>query len=282
MSIPQHIIKDDGGTVSINLTSQPTTARVWVEMDDGTDVVTNAAGTISTIDTTLSSAATAGDRTVSVASATGISSGSTILLAAPKERVTCKSISGTTVTLWQPLQQDHASGTAAQGARVTYAVSASDADTLFWDGRVKWEIDGVVEFTAVECTLYPLHRRASLTDLADLDPMIVDILEAEADPEKLLDAAHGDVLSRIGSRGRVRVYPAGPEFNRAVALQCMSNYYGAQSSDSADRLYERYRDRATVELDRIMANIPRDEDQDGKANEPEERMNFRSVPVIRG
>ena len=281
MSIPQHIIFGAGGTVSIDTLTRPTTAKVKIEDASGGEIVGLTNATISTISTTLSSAAAEGAWTIAVASATGISSGQEFWVRTPNEVCRCKSITSTTVTLWRRLAQAHASGSTVQGTRITYSVSAAAADSLFFDGRCIWTLDNAVaHYTSVECTRYPLARLATTEDLYREDPLFMHVLEDEADSDQLLDAGHEHVLSRIGAKMRARVFVGSSEFKRAAALAALTTYYRAQPSESGRELYTRYGTELEAEIARLCAVVPRDENQDGEIEASEQR-GYRSVRLMR-
>ena len=283
MSLGQHLIHNQAGSVAIELNTRPTTATVSILTNEGSALVTNASATITSISTTLNGAVSAGATTFVVTNASNITSGTELWIRTPDEKTRCKTVSGTTVTPYAPLLQAHATGVTCESTRLTYSVAAADNDTLFFDGRVQWVLDGeIAHYQSIECTKYPLARLCQTTDLYDLDPCFSRILEIEADHESQLDIAHNDILARIGAKARVRVYPGSTEFVRATAFMFAANHFGAIATDSAERMYERYMERAEAEISRVTALVPRDEDQDGVANEPHERISARTVPLGRG
>jgi hypothetical protein len=164
-------------------------------------------------------------------------------------------------------------------------VTASDAGTLFWDGRAEWNIAGsVYDYTTVECTKYPINRLATSQDVFDEDPKFYQILDSEADVERLLDNAHDDVLASIAEKApdlRARVFTGSIEFTRATVFAFLRNWYRRQASDEALRLFDRYQTAFDGELARICTIVARDANQDGVV-EGEERMSFRTVTLRRG
>lgn len=272
MTVPQHIVYGVGGTLTLNVATLPAAATVTVKTDTGSALVTAASATISSIDTTLSSAAARGARTIAVADATGVTSGAEIRLQDPPEVVRCKSLSGTTVTLWRPLLHAHASGTVADGITVTYAVQAADADALFFDGRAEWTLDSALaDITSVECTRYPLKRPSAISasDLADELPDLHQILGIEDDSEALLDEAHAEVLERIGGKARVHVYTGSNGFKRACVFAACVRIFRRRPGDQSQQLYERYMEALTRAIDDLQGYVPNDADQDGIVEEGE-------------
>lgn len=281
MSLPQHIIYEVGGTVSIDVEDRPTTAYVTIKNGDGSTIVDNVAASISTITTTLSSAVTVGSRTITVSNATGISDGKEFWLRNPSEKVRCKNINGTSVTLWRPVLSSHDNASNVQGTLITYAVSASNASTLFWDGRVSWVLDNsLYAYTAVECTRYPLVRIATEQDLYDEFPDLDQMLSESDDVDALLNIAHEEVMSRIGGRTRVRTRPGSTEFKKATVFSFASALFRRRPGESADQLYKRYREELNNEITRIMETVPVDADQDGSIDQDDKRSS-RTVQLFR-
>ena len=284
MTLPQHIVYDIGGTLSLSVSSLPSAATVTVETDGGAAIVTDEDATVSSVSTTLSSAAAAGATTIALTSATGVAEGLVLRLAGPAENVRVKSVSGSTATLWRPLLHAHASGAAATGTLVTYAVSAEDADTLFFDGRAIWTLDSTSkQLTACECTKYPLSRDAACDAAVLFDelPQLNNILDSTVDTERLLDDAHAEVLERIGGKHRVRVYTGSDCFRRATVFAAARRIYRSRAGDSADQLYQRYSDALTTAVDELQGYAPRDTDQDGVIEE-RERISMKSGRIYRG
>lgn len=282
--IPQHILYGAGGTVSVNASARPTAATVTIKTGEGSAVVEDEAATVSTINTTLSAAAVKGAAVLALASATGVSCGSDILLASPPETVRVKSISGTDATLWRPVINDHASGVAATGTMITYTVSAGDAATLFFDGRCEWTLDSVLtHVTSCECTKYPLVREVAATEVSLYDeaPSFHLMLSEGDDTLALLDNSHAEVLQRIGGKARIRVYTGSELFRQATVFAVMRRLYRSRPGDSAREMYERYTAEMNEAIERLQGYAPRDGDQDGRIEE-NERISMRSARILRG
>jgi hypothetical protein len=283
MSLPQHIVKDQGGSISVEVLTRPTAGTVSVFGPDGTTLVDEQAVTVTSIATTTDEVANAGDDVLSLTAVTNITEGKKLWLRAPVEQVTVKSVDATAkdVTLWEPLLHDHADGETVQSCLVTYTVSSSDASKLFFDGRARWTLDSVItEFTGVECTEYPLPRRATMTDVRRWHAKIADELDSEDDPERLLDTAHEDVLVDIGARNRARCFTGSAEFSRAVAARFLMNHYTGKVGVAME-LYEQWKETYTQELSKVTQTTPRDGDQDGVIEENEVMRGMRNVPLSR-
>jgi prepilin-type processing-associated H-X9-DG protein len=281
VSLPQHITQNVGGTVSIDLLTRPTTVTLDIYTGEGASIVSAASGTVSTISTTLSAAPSRGDVSITVGANTGIAAGSVFWIQDDPEAVLAYKVATTTISLRRPLLKDHASGATVQGTRCSYTVLAAAANVLFFDGRVKWTIDGVTEWTALECTKYPLKRHCSIQDVIDRQPMLYEILTPGVDTERLLDLAHDEVLERIGVLGRrIRVFPASSEFVSATAMAALMLHYQPQATDEGTRLYERYESLTQREVERVVEITPRDDNQDGVV-QAAEKVSMRSVILRR-
>lgn len=280
--IPQHITYGQGGTISIQALERFTTPTVTIKTDRNEDIVSAQAATQSTVNTTLSSAASAGATTIAVAAATGIAADAVLDIGSGDESVVVKSISGTTVTLVRPLIVDHASAATVKNNTLSYTVSSSDASKLFWDGAAYWYNNGVLYTqTPVECTRYPLFRLTTLQDVWDEHPQLRDLLSSNDDPNRLLNMAHNDVMTAIAAVDRARAfYASGREIARAVVFQFLLNYYRHDASESATLLYDRYQFALSNELQRIISILPRDADQD-QIIEAGEKMRANCIRIIR-
>jgi len=281
MALPQHLIKDVEGTLTLDVTSTlPTAVTATLVRGDGSAVFTDKAGVVSTIDTVTNAAVSVGDRTVTLNSVTGVSGGSLIYLASPREPVRVKTLSGLVATCWTPCRHAHTNGVTAQGSQLSVVATAAQTATRFWDGRCAWTLDSVLtEYSAVECTDYPLLRHANVDDVRrHLASRPDQLFSAEDDVEDLMDAAHDLVLERIGARARARVYPAGQEFRYATCMALAVRIYGVRQATGD--MYERYRTRLQEAIERITAIIPRDADQDGVI-EAGEKVSMRGGRITR-
>jgi hypothetical protein len=285
MSFPQHILYEVGATISVDVTSAsgtPANAQVVITDADGGTWLASAAATVSTIDTTTTAAISKGDRTVALTAATGVSSGQEFWLRDPDEKVRCKSLATKTATLYRPTLYAHASGITVDSTLLTYAVSAANATPLGWDMRAAWSLEGTLTlYTAVECTKYPLDRMATEQDCADECPDFAQVISGNDDTSALLDSAHERVLSRIGGRARVRVYPGSEAFILATALAVMVRLYRPRPGAAAQQLYDRYRQELQEVIDEMQNWAPRDTDQDGIIEEAEQ-ISTRTGRIYRG
>jgi hypothetical protein len=265
MTLPQHVTFGRGGTISIDSPTLANAVTVTIRDGDGTVRVQDATATPSTINTTITGSISAGAISINVAANTGIGVDTVAWLRDDPEEILVSRVSTLAITLRRPAIYSHISGAQLQGSRIEYAVNSAVANTLWWDGYAEWNIDGTLDYTSVECTRYPLTRRASAQDLFDVEPLLSDVLDSEQDVERFLDAAHNMVLGEIGKMApdqRVRVMPASSSFRTATALAAMYMHYRRRGSDEAREVSERYLKDMKRELDSITATNPRDADQD--------------------
>jgi hypothetical protein len=282
MSLPQHITYQEGGTVAIDLLSLPSNVVVDIFTGDNTQLVTSGTANISAISTVLSAAASRGATIISLANTSGIVCSSVIWLQDDPEPVLVRKMDTTTnvAYLRRPLLKDHANNAVAQGARCTFAVNSAVANTLFFEGRIKWTVDGKIDWSALECTKYPLKRHATIQDVFDRQPKMYDLLDPEADAERLLDLAHDEVLQRIGAAGRARVFTGSTEFKNATVLCFLMLFYERMSSQEGTALFERYKELFEQDLERTMQTQPRDLNQNDEVH-PAEQMPSASIVIRR-
>lgn len=283
MSLPQHITFDEGGTVFIDLPDLPTTVNVSVTTGEGQTLAEGIAATVSTVDTTLTNAAAKGAKAINVASNTGIAQGGTIHVKDDPEELLVRKVDGAEVSLRRPLTVGHVTGAEVEGARVTASINAQVSNTLFWDGRCEWLVDGVKYFTGVECTKYPLQNLATEQDILDIEPSWYHLKDDEVDTARLLDLGLSHVLKRIAVKApdlRTRVFPASMAFRHVTALAALRQFFMRQRGEEARDLFERYTGELEAEIDRICGVTARDADQDGVV-EPDERVSMRNIRLSR-
>lgn len=289
MSQPQHIPHNTGGAVSIQVPVRPAASQtVSCYTGAGAEVFSGETATLTAINTTLTSSASRGDRALAVNAGTNIVAGSTLWITA-REQVLVKSISGTDVTLVRPLMYSHASGATVQSHTLSYSVSATQAATLFWDGRLEWLVDDGEATEALYhqpaiCAKYELVRFADEADWFDEEPLLYDILDPNSSPDRQLQRAWDDVAGRLASltSGRAWTYVGATSFIRATIYAAQVGLYRRQSGDGARELYERYQAELQSEIEKVVAGTAwRDENQDGAIGGSEQRSG-RSMRLIRG
>ena len=286
MSLPQHITKDFGGTVFIDRDALASSATVSVYDGDGCLLIDSADATVSSVNTTLTSAVSRGDLSITVESNTGLSNGSTPIVTDDLEQLLVRSIDDDVVYLRRPALHDHDNGSAVVGSRITYSVNSDVASKLWWDGRAEWTIDGTERaYTACECTKYPLDMSAapSEQDLFDEEPQLYNILDSEVDVYRVRELALQEVLKRLASASkdlRARVYPGSMAFRRAGVMAAMMAVYRRQRGQEAADLYERYKAELDAEISVICQATPKDSDQDGVVEE-NEKSSYSTVQLFR-
>lgn len=278
--IPQTILYEVGGTIDIYRKTRPSTATVTLKKFNGNAVFEDESATISTINTTVAtSALSQGDTSLIVASATGIAQGSRFWIQDDPEEVVVKSVSGTTVTLRRPLLHDHVVGATVEGTRISYAVSSSYADSMFWDGYAEWTLDGsLTDKTSACCLRCSAQRLASVVDLFDIDSRLYNKFPKDFDFERALDNAHEYVLRKLASNGRIYQVSTGMEFIRATALAVFMNYYMPLEGSE---LYSVFKDKVNEAINDINIIVPKDYNQDGKITSDEHHHRFGSVKIQR-
>lgn len=270
-----------------------TAATLWVDLPARADatptfVVRNPAGgtiqssasvTLGTSNTTLSGAAAAGASTVSVTSASGIAAGRKFLIGGPEEsggeRVTVRSVSGTTITLVRPLRAAKASGAAFASTRVDLAIDAGTPSTIgrHWRAEITWAVSSVSQ--AVHVVPFDVVRYQPLTslegdDIADLDPLLAKRLPAGLWLPATIEAAWDMILRRLAQQkdpgalvGAIDLTT--PHQYLVRKLLAETGATNPELLDHAKFLGERY----VQELETALASAAVDDDQDGAVEKHE-------------
>jgi hypothetical protein len=247
---------------------------------------TNA--TLDSVSTTLSAAPAAGATSVAVTSATGIIAGRKYLVGGPEsvggERVTVKSVSGTTITLVRPLRYAKASGAAFQSTRVECAVTSGAVSSYGRHYRVviSWAVSTVAQPSLdvpFDVVRYMPLTTLSLDDVTDLDPMLLKRLPAGLWAPARIDRAWEILLRRIASK------KCPGALIGAIDLTIPHGYmFRALLAETAGAEFEAYRtlmvERYASELESVLSSAAFDDDMDGKPEAHEQW--FRSIDVIRG
>ncbi len=236
---------------------------------DGAIKVDTVTGTVDTVNTTASSAVAKGAATVALTSASGVVVGRRYLLGTahstePAEVVGVKSLSGATATLWAPTMQAHASGAVFAGTRVSYNVTSTQADALFWDGYSRWTPNtGDIQEEVVDCVLRKIPENLiDETDVRMVFAKAPKILSAETDMPGALREARDEFLRRLGGKNRAYCAVGADHFRRPTALVfwLMRRFeLGDEWADTMDRMDK----ELDVLLAKIESAIPFDNDQDG-------------------
>lgn len=277
--LPQHITYQRNGTVSVEVPFLPSAATIRIVDGSGSEVMNHRLATISTINTGLQVAANVGNWAITVNANTGAAAGLTAWLQDDPEEIAIRQVAGTTLHLRRPLLLDHASGARIEGGRIAYDVNADFTNSLFFDGRCEWNIDGSLYFTDVECGRYPNRRLASTQDLFDCEPRLQDVISRGVDPERLLNNAHELVLGEVAKRApdqRTRLFVGSMGFKQATAAMAMYTFYIDRQGDAKEAWWAEFERRLAT----VITVTPRDADQDGTI-EAEERMSSRTVKVRR-
>jgi len=284
MPLPQHITEAVGGTVFLDLQERPSAAPTLTAMqDNGTIIADGVTATLDGVDTTLNGATAKGATQITLNDNSSVVPGQEIWFSDDAESALVRIVDPLVVGgvyLQRPLLKAHADATPVQGTRASYAITAGQADTTFWDGRVQWTVDGVIKWTSLECTLYPLDRVANAQDLFDENPKFADAVDCEEEQERSLDAAHRHVLSLIGAKGRVRVFTGSEAFKDCTVLAWWKRHYRRMKGEANGEMFGRYKNELDEEIARTVETTPRDLNQDGIITESE-KMSFNSVKLAR-
>ncbi len=237
---------------------------------DGAIKVSGVTATVDTVNTSLAGAAAEGDTSVLLLSATpAVATGRRYLIGATAdteaaEVVSIKGVSGATVTLCAPLMHDHVMGAAFAGTRVSYNVTSTQADALFWDGYSRWTPNtGDIQEEVVDCVLRKIPENLiDETDVRMVFAKAPKILSAETDMPGALREARDEFLRRLGGKNRAYCAVGADHFRRPTALVfwLMRRFeLGDEWAETMDRMDK----ELDVLLAKIESSIPFDNDQDG-------------------
>lgn len=284
MSLGQHIRYGVGGTVHLDLLDRPANALCSAYKGDGAQVWASRTCTVSSANTIINAAVAAGDWSVNVVSNVGISAGGKFWLQDDPEELLCRKVAAGVIHLRRPAMLNHVINALVEGTRISYAANSSDANGLFWDGHIDWNIEGkVTHQTALECTKYSIQRVATAQDIFDEEPMFGNLKDEQLDVERTLDLAHQDVLLRIAAKNpdaRARVFPASSEFVQATVFAFMERFYRRRPGEENRQIRGDYEKKLTEEVDCICGVLPSDANQDGAVGITE-RLGWSTIKVRR-
>ncbi len=149
----QSVIKGRGGRVETHFTGfVPASVKVTVAKPDGTAAVADEDAVVDPVATVSSAAAAQGDKELGLADVTGVVPRRRYLFG--DEEVRVKAVTGSTVSLWQPLARDHAVNTAFLGMLVYYDLNSTQAADAWWNGTAVFTpIAGDPQVEVVDSTL---------------------------------------------------------------------------------------------------------------------------------
>jgi hypothetical protein len=281
--------RDAATSFAVDLPARPDATPTFTVLGpSGGETQASSNVTLDGVATTLSGAVAAGATSLTVTSATGITTGRKYLLGGTEagggEAVTVKGVASTTVTLVRPLRAAKASGAAFQSTRVTCAVEAAAVPSYGRHYRlsIAWALSAVAQ-PAVDvpfdvCRYVPLSH-LTVDDVGDMDPAVIKRLPAGLWPPALIAKAWEILCRRIAAKkapgaliGSIDLTIAHGYLFRALLLETAGDGF----DDDRARVMARFAE----ELEATLASAAFDDDGDGDP-EPHEQW-FRSVDVIRG
>jgi hypothetical protein len=282
--------KDVGGTIYTDeLAERPDASPTFAVLSPSGGSLGTGTGTVDSVNTTLSAGAAAGATSVSVTSATGVTVGRRYLVGGTEETggewATVASIASTTVTLSRPLVRAQASGAAFQGTRVSCAVTAAMAATIYRGCRceITYAVSSAARpVVAVEfdVTRYRLTTGLTLDHVRDLDPTITKRAATGTVWARVIDAAWERIVNRVGLQkdpgGLVGAIDLTQPHAIAVRLLIAEQSLDEDGIARATEL----RTRLDTELAAQLAARAYDDDQDG-AIESHEGW-YRTINLTRG
>ena len=215
----QKLVKDAAGTLEYLPPpehGQPASGTISILAPGGVALpaaVSGAALTVDSVSTTLSADVALGATSLTVASATGITVGRTYVLATAGQRelVRVKAVSGTTVTLVDELQVDHANGASLKGHRLTYALVAGQQATADrnYSAAIAWvDEDGTTHHAhfAYHVVHWPWRLPTTTQDVLEAEPdaqIQRAVRERGLSFRDTLDWAAAEIARELRERGYV-------------------------------------------------------------------------------
>ncbi len=267
----QAVLKGFGGTIDTYfLGARPTSCTMSLYTGDGAVKASAVAATVDTCNTVLASAPGAGDVNITLLSASpSVVVGRRYLIGSasdtePSETVTVVAASGANITTAAPLLYGHSVGVAFAGTRVSYAVTSTQADVLWWDGYARWTPNtGDIQEEVVDCVLRKIPENLiDETDVRLVFPKVTKIVDMELDIKAALREARDEFLRSLGGKNRAYCALGADHFRRPTALTfwlMRRHAMGDEWAEAMDRI-EKERD---VMIAKIESQIPFDNDQDG-------------------
>lgn len=266
------ILKDFGGSFSINLPRTPDTGTVTGSLyTPGGGELGAASVTVDTFSTTLAASASLGALQLTLSSSAGASTWNQYLLDGPEsqggEMVTLKAVSGSTATLLRPLLLSHASGATLGGVKVTIGVSAAQAATIGRHHRVKlsYQSSGADQepvFLSFDVTRYSLQSNLNAESLRNLDPTLSKKIPAGTDLNQLKESTWRMILNRVAQNYAPGALVGTIDLTDVHALLIRSELAliaGAEFQEYRDKLAQRFQE----ELDACLGAAAFDNNQDG-------------------
>jgi len=266
------IQKDVGATLAVDLDERPDAGATFTTFNpSGGTAQASTAVTIESVNTTLSSAAASAATTVPVVSAANVTVGRTYLIGGREdvggERITVKSISGTTLTLVRPLRLAQASGATFQSTRCECAVTAGNSASTGRHYRIEitYTISAATRPKAIvdyDVVRYALQTFLTLEKLSGLDPLARRRLSEGTWFPELRDQAWEMMLHEVAGQKDPGALVGAIDLTvpHQYLVRALIEEPGGEQRKDQRELYAR---RYTDELNRTLAAHAVDDDQDG-------------------
>lgn len=255
------------------LARRPSAAGTYtVSTAQGVELQASTAATLDPVDTTLGAAAAVGALELTLTSTSDVATGRRYLLGGPEaeggEVVTVRGVSGSTVVLAARTTRAWASGASFEGTRVTVSIPSITGPQR--NCRVEYfPPDGDAEPSTVipfDVVRYMVTTGLTTADLRVIDPLIAKrIPQGTWMPDvmsRAWDMLCGDVATQCDPGavvGAVDLAAAHGYLTRFLLAEMAGDDDAAK--DARDRYIARYR----AELERALATLSRDTNQDGAA-----------------
>jgi hypothetical protein len=252
----------------------------------GAQKVTAGSVTLDLVSTTCNGAVAAKAATITLTAVTNIVAGRRYQLgsvgaAEPWEVVEVKSVSGMVATLYAPTRFAHATLATFAGIRGTYAVSASQAAAVWFDGVADWvPASGEIISETVDCMQRPIPTLLiGLDYLRQEFPKEAKLLDAELNLQMAVREARDQLLLHLGGKARAHTMRGTDHLRYPCALQ----FWLTRMLGWGDEWLERrkvLKDELDELIERLQGQVPVDADQDGNLTSREDGPRT-GIPIFR-
>ena len=290
----QTVKKDVGGTLEFYPPEGvASAATITIKKSDNSNLTTAVSGVSATIDsvsTTLSANADEGDTQVSVTSATGITAKRKYLVTASDGRVqevTVMAISGTTISLLEPLNFAFVSTNTFNGYRLSYSLTAGNSDDNYKKLRATWSYTVSVSYSytqRIDVAENPFKSTLSFQRLSVFRPDIADRIGGfqknwELIRDYSLDLKFIPDIEQNGKDENLIMFEEQTHTIQALAvLFVLMMGWGNDWVEERERIDKLYNDRLRAFLD---SPYWYDEEENLSMTDEEGSKNYTSMEVIR-
>lgn len=274
-------------SIALDLEDRADATPTYAVKNPSGGTLSSGSVTLDTVNTTTAGAAAAGAQAIAVTSTTGITAGRKYLLDGPEdtggERVTVKSVAGTTVTLVRPLMRAHNTASTFKSTRVTCAIASIGTINRHYRVEVTYAVGGTSyppRIVTMDVVRYvPVSTITSFDDVADYDAVLGKRLPAGTWFPALREEAWQSIMDRVAAKvapGAIVNASSLSRAHRYLIRELLAETGGEAWEEYRKRMARRFEE----ELNAALGATAVDDNQDGVI-QPNEGWR-RTVIVDRG